>query len=322
MRLLFIPNKQSELINLAKTNSGLTWNKIAEKLQLNECYIRTSLKSEKCTISIETFEKLCNLANVSIDEWLCFVKGIRNNSWGSIKGGKIGGKFHKSTTKVNIKEPKLSNKLAEFIGILLGDGSLSQGQYDCSFVLNKTFDAPYMDYVSKLILNLFEVDCHFYSFKTDAVRMTVYSKKLFEFLVNRLQLPYGNQNKFIPSYLFDNESLVINVLRGIFDTDGSIFLSSKRKIINLRSKYRYLKKDIMKMLDILKIRYHISSDNINITNHDDVKRFLSIVGSSNLKNVIKAIEFYKNKVSIRSDKNLLSKFDAYSSIELPFKCIF
>ena len=322
MRLFFHPNKQNELINLAKTNSGLSWNEIAEKLHLNECYIRTSLKNEECTISLDIFEILCNLANVSTDKWLCFVKETKNNNWGQTKGGEIGGKSHKSIIKVNIKEPILSNKLAEFIGILLGDGSLSESQYDCSFVLNRTYDAPYMKYVSNLIFNLFEVKCHFYQFKANAVRMTIYSKRLFEFLVNILQISYGSQDKFIPPYLLEDESLVKEVLRGIFDTDGSIYLSSKKKIINLRSKSEYLKKDITKLLSILKIRYHISDSNINITNHDDVKRFLSTVGSSNLKNIIKTIEFYKNKVSVKNDASLLSKFNIYSEIKLPFKYVF
>jgi hypothetical protein len=224
--------------------------------------------------------------------------------------------------KIHINEPELSPKLAEFIGILLGDGSLSKTGYECSIVLNKIYDAPYINYVKSLIFELFGVYPHFYPFKTKAARITIYSKRLFEFLVNILNLSYGIQNKNIPTSIFENRTLIKSVLRGIFDTDGSIFLSSKRKIINIASTSKSLKNDIIGLLEAVEIKYHLSDKNINITNHNDVKRFLTVVGSSNLKNIIKIIEFYKNNVSIRSDQNLLDKFHIYSNTKLPFTCSF
>ncbi|OGI11651.1 hypothetical protein A3K64_00860 [Candidatus Micrarchaeota archaeon RBG_16_36_9] len=319
MRLVFLQNKQKELIELAKINSGLTWNEMSKKLRLDECYIRISLRREKCIISFETFSTLCNLAKIPLYEWMQFVKDVRRDNWGQICGGKIGGVVHKPATKVNIKEPILSNKLAEFIGILLGDGSLSQGQYDCSIVLNRIYDAPYTYYVRNLIFNLFGVNCHFYPLR-GGIRVTVYSKKLFDFLVGKMQIPYGCQDKFIPTYLLKSKILMRCALRGIFDTDGSVYLSSKKKIINIKSKC--LKKDVMSLLDALKIRYHVSGENINITNHRDIKEFLSSVGSSNLKNIIKIIEFYTKNISVKNNPELLRKFNAYSGIKVPFTYIF
>jgi hypothetical protein len=323
MRLVFLQNKQKELIDLAKKSSGLTWNEISSKLRLDECYIRTSLRNEKCSISLNSYTILCNIAKISICEWLQYIKDVRNENWGQIYGGRIGGEVHRPAVKVMIREPELCAELAEFIGILLGDGSLSKGsrnQYDCSIILNKIYDAPYVYYVRNLIFSLFGVRCHLYSLKAGGIRVNVYSKRLFDFLVDRMQMPYGEQNKFIPDYLLRDINFIKSVLRGIFDTDGSVYLSSKKKIVNIKSKC--LRRDIKVMLDALKIKYHESGENINITNHNDVKKFLSSVGSSNLKNIIKVIEFYEKNTSIKNNSELLRKFSIYSGVKLPFTYAF
>jgi hypothetical protein len=67
-------------------------------------------------------------------------------------------------------------------------------------------------------------------------------KKVIEFAHNELGFPYGNKtlNVQVPEFIFDKPSLIINFLRGYFDTDGHFSCSKKYgKYIQFKKKFHY-----------------------------------------------------------------------------------
>lgn len=93
-------------------------------------------------------------------------------------------------------------------------------------------DLHYSLYISKLIKTLFKTTPSIYERLTDStLTIVVSSVNLVEFLV-KLGLVIGNkvkQSVDIPAWIFRKQSWQAAFLRGIFDTDGSVYLD-KHKI--------------------------------------------------------------------------------------------
>ena len=80
--------------------------------------------------------------------------------------------------------PKKSNRLAEFVGILLGDGSITKNQI--SITLNRIVDSEFSFYVKHLVDNLFSVKSSVYERKKESVLNIVVSRiKIVKFLVKK-----------------------------------------------------------------------------------------------------------------------------------------
>lgn len=110
-------------------------------------------------------------------------------------------------------------KLAEFIGILLGDGSIcikninSKCHNRLKITLDSNSDKEYITYVSNLIEGLFNVKPHIKKrCNENAVDIFVFNKEIINFLINEvgLQLSQKWNRAIIPSaFLRDNLDLLI-----------------------------------------------------------------------------------------------------------------
>ena len=126
-----------------------------------------------------------------------------------------------------IQIPEKSEELAEFIGLVLGDGSLSMGQ--CMIYLNsqKNKDRDYVYFVSDLIKELFKLNCPITKRKDcNCYRIIISSVNLIKYLV-KIGLVTGNKTKNqvkVPAWIQHRKNLSIVCLRGLMDTDGGIFL--------------------------------------------------------------------------------------------------
>ncbi len=125
-----------------------------------------------------------------------------------------------------------SEELAEFIGILIGDGYLynNKRKYTIGIVGSPKTDKKYFSKIQKLIYNLFNI-------KTKVkkggrgLRLIFGSKGTFLFLTKVINLEYGankGQRVSIPSEILKDTRWTYAVIKGIFDTDGSVFTSNKR----------------------------------------------------------------------------------------------
>lgn len=121
--------------------------------------------------------------------------------------------------------PSKSQKLAEFFGILFGDGSLTPWQ--CMVSLNGTRDLEYADYVRSLIFDLFQLHARTVHRKgRNCIVLVLSSVTLVEYLTG-LGAVVGNKIRNIsevPSWIHENEAWHNAFIRGLMDTDGCLYI--------------------------------------------------------------------------------------------------
>lgn len=127
----------------------------------------------------------------------------------------------------NILKPRNTTKLAEFFGIVLGDGGISYRQV--VITLNKENDKGYISFVCGLIKELFGITpavYHFRSLKSKKIAgITISSTSLVEFLLSK-GLKIGNKVKQqvgVPDWIKNKVGLSKSCLRGLIDTDGGVY---------------------------------------------------------------------------------------------------
>src|SRR3989344_4923979 len=140
MKIKLEKGKQKELILLAKNN--LTWSELARKISINKAYLSHDLKNEKRLISKNAYDSLCKIINKNFDN---FILEKLEDDWGQSKGG-----TNSPGSTVQIKIPNKDEKLAELIGIILGDGNINYykkgkkiGVYQVNIAGDKNLDREY-----------------------------------------------------------------------------------------------------------------------------------------------------------------------------------
>ncbi len=192
-----------------------------------------------------------------------------------------------------IKKPPRSVDLAAFIGIMLGDGGI-RNKYQLTVSLNYESEREYADYVGRLINRLFSVDHKVFRRKGSlGADIVVSSANVVNFLLDQGLQP-GNKVKNqvdIPWWIKNNIEFQKACLRGLIDTDGSLY-GHKYKVNN--KWYEYLKLDftncskpllrsVYAILSDLGIKSSLKGVHITVSAKSDVNRYLAIVGSSNTK---------------------------------------
>mgnify|MGYP001569751963 CR=1 FL=1 len=123
---------------------------------------------------------------------------------------------------------KPSLQLAEFLGILAGDGYVAPydkgNDYRISVFLNLTDEFPYLFYVKNLFFSLFNLE-PIVILRSDINTATLKkdSKGITNFLY---QTGYSKKNCIVtvPSWVWHTAEFTIPFVRGLFDTDGCISL--------------------------------------------------------------------------------------------------
>ncbi|MBP9727771.1 MAG: LAGLIDADG family homing endonuclease [Candidatus Moranbacteria bacterium] len=209
------------------------------------------------------------------------------------------GKLHPSkiTQPLPFKKPEFSQELAEFVGIMLGDGGMSDHQF--TVTLNRVTDRGYFRFVEMLIKELFDVSVTFYMHKKSLAKRAVVSRvALVRYLVGVVGLHVGSkvrQQVDIPSWIKENRQYSISCLRGLIDTDGCIILhqylsKGKRycyKKIGFTSRSYPLLQSASAILLILGIKHRIMKNNwdIRIEAQEEVKKYFQVVGTHNPKHL-------------------------------------
>jgi hypothetical protein len=188
--------------------------------------------------------------------------------------------------------PTLSNKLAEFVGILLGDGGIQK--YQIKISLNLTKDKKYSEYITKLIYKLFNLKTgSIINKKENVEHLYISRKEVVSFLVS-IGLETGNKTKNqvgIPKWIMDNAEYSKHCVRGLFDTDGCVVVE-KHKIKNEEYSYPRLNftnssKNLIN--DVFRILSEISMDPkirrqgkaVQVENFNKICDYMATVGSSN-----------------------------------------
>jgi len=189
---------------------------------------------------------------------------------------------------------KYSVELAEFIGIMLGDGGITKEQI--AITLNSEADCEYIDVVKSLGKSLFGSEPKF-RFRKNCKAIDLYYNgvQLVQYLV-RLGLKIGNKVKQqvgVPPWILISRSYKIACLRGLMDTDGGVF-DHKYKVGG--KDYSYKKICFTNYsLPLLNFVYNtleetafspklidkVENKKVWLYNSNEVEKYLELIGSSN-----------------------------------------
>jgi len=125
----------------------------------------------------------------------------------------------------------MNSEIAELVGAIIGDGYIYRKnyKYQIGIVGSPTNDKEYFEKLKKLIFNEWKKEVKI-KFRFRGLRMVFNSKEICNFLINDLKMPHGKgkgQKVQIPEIIYNDKNLVKHAIRGIADTDGSIFISKK-----------------------------------------------------------------------------------------------
>ena len=181
-------------------------------------------------------------------------------------------KFSNNDIRKNVKIPNvLTPKLAEFIGIMVGDGHVGYYKYprmgkpsinyDIRISGNLKDYSYYAEYVNNLAYQLFNLKFYVLRIENDnSVMLYKNSKALYCFLSQCLKIPARKDNVRIPKQILKS-SLEAKTffLRGLADSDFTFTIKNKEgkpyPVVQGCAKSARLIKDVGSILKDLKINY-------------------------------------------------------------------
>jgi len=228
--------------------------------------------------------------------------------------------FSKFDVKRGLILPKKSSKeLAEFIGILAGDGYINH--YSPYFYLleiagDTRLDYDYLvGYVRPLIKYLFNLNSKLViRAKQNSMYLRIMSKGLVLYL-EQLGFPKGKKGQIdIPSWIKGDNEYFCSFVKGLADTDFSLSLlkRNQKKFIyyprvSLSLKSKVLVKNISEWLTLQNIQNNTQLD----VDVKDQRGFTSKINRLHI-NGRKNLEKWMRLVSFRNNRHL-SKYEKYKS---------
>ncbi|PIZ87415.1 MAG: hypothetical protein COX92_01255 [Candidatus Nealsonbacteria bacterium CG_4_10_14_0_2_um_filter_40_15] len=318
-RVLFPKGKQRIFLN--KVIRKIPVRKIAKLCNLSQRTIR-DWRRGKFLMDFNALSKICKNTKISLPSDI----KLRDKYWYTIKGcsaggkavwkkyGRIGnnptyrkkkwrewwereGKYRPSpilNLPKSIKNPAFSKELAEFVGILLGDGGITK--YQVVITLHSKDDKEYSKFVIALIKKLFNVPVGVnYDKNYSSLDLAISRSKLVRFCTEKLGLKLGNKIKQqvdISSWIKQNKQYAIACLRGLIDTDGCIFIHRYKvngkwynyKKLAFTSYSKPLRQSVFDILKNIELNPRLAQrSDVRLDSIDDVKRYFQLVGSHNPK---------------------------------------
>ena len=287
------------------------------------------------------FEYLCHLAKVNPET---FNFQIVDGNWGQVKGGynameilmkKYKKEFpawrKKATRNSSIKRtkkikiPKMSEGLAEFIGIHLGDGTMTKHFIRISG--DWRYDIPYFKYISDLIFSLFGIRPQIFKDPRpiNTGLLLIRSKAVCSFLNKNYGIPFGNKilnGAQVPEEIMGNKKLSLACLRGLVDTDGSVTRrgsGGKQFCIDFRAHNKILLSQVKQITEKDRLFTHFYNRSSGTNCWPSILKYFKMVGSSNLRHIVR---FHQRTLgNTLYQKEVVDYYgqDLYKQLSLPFK---
>ena len=322
-RVIFPNGEQLRFLNHLKRELRITWTEMARVANISKRTLG-DWKREKFNASFEILTVLSKKANHPlpknsiIKEPFWYVKKGASKGGQAVyrKYGRIGGDPETRKKKwqewwetkgkfipnpilhapLSIQKPQKSEELAEFVGIVMGDGSLTK--YQLSITLHHIDDKEYSKFVIKLIKKLFNVQPSIYHIQKYSVNNIKVSRtQLVIFCTEELEMKVGNKVKQqidIPLWIKGNKKFQIACLRGLVDTDGCVFTHTYK--VNGKS-YSYKKLCFSSRSYPLLISVHIilkdmgfnprltPGIDVRLDSKKDIEMYFSLISSHNPKHL-------------------------------------
>jgi len=201
---------------------------------------------------------------------------------------------------------KIDEDVAEFLGILTGDGCVNKYvrisdkkriDYYISITGNSITDKEYYDrFLIPLIKKLFDISPKYYKKKgQNTIELMLRYRELFNFLIDT-GFNVGPKDKIdILPPIEKNNDLAKAFLRGLFDTDGSIsWKKEKYPVISIKQKSRKLIESACKILKKNDFNFYVEFDvktkdergfestgsRVYISGKRNLERWTKVIGSN------------------------------------------
>ncbi len=277
---------QEKLLRETKNKIGATWIELATCLGIHKSMLFIYLRGD---------------SRMPLSRYLFLVKESKCN----IPYSKIVNIDNKPNNPY--LPQKMNTLLAEFLGVLAGDGHVTPVKYLIDICADKDLDKHFIEqHVPSLFKSLFEVTPRIYTIDNrTACRM--YSKKLVFHIHKRFQVPFGNKmgQLHIQKEILRNKKFLTAYLRGLFDTDGSIYQHHKTDAaIEYSSGDPCFLKQIHKALISLGFSASIAQTGVRLYSKRDIRNFFEKIKPSNRKHQDKYQAYIQTK-KVPKTKDLL-----------------
>jgi hypothetical protein len=332
-------NIQREVILKASKKMG-SLKKLSEKLKIP--YSTLKKYGQEIFLLPETpFKKIIKISEIEKESLkIKYLKG----TWGRAIGGKKGMETleKKYPEKINqwrrkglkkssarmprkIKNPLLDEKLAEFIGIYLGDGTITK--YFIRISGDFRYDQPYFKYIKKIVEELFGIKATITKEKKhNTMYITIFSKEMCSFLKQNYKINFGHKIKnktSIPHKILKDNKLAFACIRGLIDTDGTISRrgkNGKQFCIEFTAHNKKLLEQVTNIMNKKGLFTFGDKTNTGTNSKEKILRYFEEIGSSNLRHIVRFHERFYNKNTIyRKDVTKYYQKDFYNKLDLPFK---
>ncbi len=277
---------QKKLIESAKVRNDFTWKRLAELLSVSEGVIRSEWRHGKNLLPLHAYQKLSELSGSDFQ----IIRKL-NDNWGRRKGALIS---NKSRAKI-IKSVKNDVKFSELIGIILGDGSIfsdnSKNVHYLRIFFHSEKEIKYAKYVKSLITDVFGIVPRLRRYKdSKCIYLSCDNKSLVDHLTHSGFVSGSKirNSLTIPKWIVQNKEFLRACLRGLIDTDGSIYKLKpnwpKTIQIQFKNHNTVLLKDTRNAL--IGLGYSpskIHQNRLVITKQKEVKLYLSSIGTRSKK---------------------------------------
>ena len=189
-----------------------------------------------------------------------------------------------------------NEKLAELIGILLGDGNLNK-KSNCITIVGSLEEFDYYNnYLMPLIKSLFSINPKLRKRNDrNAIYIDFNSKEVMNYLSKEVGLIRGNKRyAHIPEMIMKNVQLIPHFLRGLFDTDGCLKFSKQTRESNYYPRIQFCFSDVPFAYEVIsllkKVGFKIGSwkdSRFNglifyqISGNKNLERWMKTIGCNN-----------------------------------------
>ena len=320
LHVKFSSGGQREFLKTVEEISDLNVNKLA-KIALTVPRNYRDWRRGKINMSLKAVEIFCLKYDIQLPEkiesmiqrWLNYKRDISRKGGvafykkygnpSTSEGRKKGGATTLSVLRAKKVIPPIypytfpsvySIELAEFVGIMLGDGGINKSGISIS--LNSIKDAQYVDYVSNLCEGIFGRKPKLRKRKyVNCIEMYLYGEKLVGYL-EKLGLRTGNKvvNQVgVPNWVHSDRKYVIACLRGLMDTDGGVFTHRYKvndklycyKKICFSNHSMPLLSYVSSTLRLIGLKpkevFNVENKKVWLYNSSETGTYLRLVGSSN-----------------------------------------
>ena len=279
MRLVFQKGKQRELIeNYKRKHKSKNWAWIAKRLGASPNALK-EWRYETVSLPAKVYSRIDGQR--LYEKWITEKK---ENSWGQSLGGK-----NSPGRRNRITVPEQSPQLAEFFGIILGDGNVyvneKYGAYQIRVACHPVQEKKYAAFISGLFESLFGLKTSLTK-RGRGIYVCADSRDLAFFLLE--SLPGLQAGFFFPAWIFDDNECLKSFVRGLVDTDGSIYRLSNKNPETMRIGFKNADRSLSSAYRkaLLKLGFHPSKltyRNIFLTREGDVVTYLKEIGFHNTK---------------------------------------